>query len=209
MHVHRQVCNGVEELLEDQREFCEGVRAPVLSMMCAPGDSIYSVDSGFNCEAGSVLKVMYGLGGVVSTSACLYQVATFVRHARAARSPTNYLVLDLRQVDSTSACPQSRCCALACSCGFSSACHRLTHPEYFNCPHISTCCLVFNCEWSFRCGTSLSYSCFVHPCVASGEERYPDCEDAQLLHPPSRCLRCWAEVFQIVAPSNAPGRSVH
>ena len=93
--------------------------------------------------------------------------------------------------------------------GFSSACHRLTHPEYFNCPHISRCCLVFKCEWSFRCGTSLSYSCFVHPCVASREETYPDCEDAQLLQSPSRCLRCWAEVFQIVAPSNAPGRCVH
>ena len=70
--VHCQVGVDVEEL-EGHREFCDGVRARDLSLLCALGVVGDSCRLRFQLESKAALWVFSELGGIVSTAARLFQ----------------------------------------------------------------------------------------------------------------------------------------
>ena len=101
---------GVHEQRESHREFLDGVRARHLSLLCASVDFGDSEVFGFKWEA-RLYTVIGGLGGVVSTSACLYQLSPL----------WDVLALPFRQrfvIDGAahSACSRSCGRAPACCC---------------------------------------------------------------------------------------------
>ena len=88
--------------------------------------------------------VICGLDGVVSASAYVYQLPLLCDMFKAAPSSTLCMVLELLHVD-PSFCMSSVVLPVLLHVlrNLSSACHRLTHPEHFNCANILMCFLAF------------------------------------------------------------------